>query len=65
MASGSTGWEVVTKSTLLILDFFMVPFFVLLFSCYILMTLLMLLLVISLSMLMILLYTKYNQASDL
>ena len=53
------------KNIQLMLEFFKAPFLVLHFSCYTLMTSLMMLSVILLSMLMMLLYSKCNQASDL
>ena len=53
------------KNIPLMLEFLSVPFLVLHFSCYTLMTFLMMISVISQSMLMILLYSKCDQASDL
>ena len=53
------------KNIQLMLEFLSVPFLVLHFSCYTLMTFLMMISVILLSMLMMLLYSKCDQASDL
>ena len=57
--------EILRKNIKLILEFLKASFLVQHFSCYTLMTFLMKLSVILLSMLMILFYSKYDQASNL
>ena len=57
--------ESLHKNIQLMLEFLKTPFLVLYFSCYTLVASMMMLFVILISMLIILLYSKCNQASDL
>ena len=57
--------ESLHKNIQLMLEFLKTPFLVLYFSCYTLVAFMMMLFVILISMLIILLYSKCNQASDL